>query len=728
MTECIAKPYYYSLTVKQKKEKVLDADNDPDYMGEASIFIERVPVEVDAVSLEAWLKRGICSETGKIEKMRKHVRKAEAAIRGIEGKVQEVPFLDVDAPSEKEAAAQRKQIADILNKEIDIWEGKLKKRRKVLQELEDEAEHMEIDLSVFEHDERSNTNSWLCIMPKRKARLAGKLCRKDDWHDYKLAVMRKGLFGEADSPPLVLYGRRSEFPVEYEDDRRVVNMRLVQVTRQRHGDGGMIREHPDEVRITPNWFYRGEFVKGKRHGRGKLSNYCSVYEGQFVDDRARHTAASEPGGALATFRYADGSEWVGEVGRDVQMGLSLFDGNEYSRGVPHGEGTFTFADGSRYVGRMHNGQVDTHGRAATYTDVHTGTFTGPFRRGMLNGPDCQVERTSPAFGAWTQTGYFKDDAMHRRGKMTLPPQKVVNAAGKRVLVGKAAENAPSAGGGGGGGGEEKKKADAWDDGITEYDGEWVDGVMHGLQRGEGGETALENRWVFEGLYRDGHREGQGEDLYCCPAAMALLQGKQEEDGPRAGESVAQMKIRKFKEAERKAHGSVGEQEDGAEGAEAPPGKRGKDDGTSQHRRLPCRYGGRWEKGFILSRGIHTQKLGPGRFAGQYAFGKRPGELPAQYRHLWDRTAYELQMLRDMKRGDVRHWRDHRRTIAQIARQNQHNYRAALLQQRISFFDDDLWEYMTPEEQALERNQKNKELNERSQRELKIAMRRKHAGR
>ena len=127
-----------------------DADDDPNYMGDSQMFIEHVPKEVDAVSLEAWLKTGIHSLVTKIVKLREHVHKGENAIRGIEIKVSEVPFLDLNAPTEKEAAAQRKQIADLLNKEIDIWEGKLKKRRKMLQLAEYDANKMEMKLEIFE--------------------------------------------------------------------------------------------------------------------------------------------------------------------------------------------------------------------------------------------------------------------------------------------------------------------------------------------------------------------------------------------------------------------------------------------------------------------------------------------------------------------------------------------------------------------------------------------------
>ena len=91
MTECQGKPYSYTISVRPEAPPVEDANDDPDYMGDASVFIENVPVNVDRVSLEAWLKQGIQSETSQIEKMRKHLAKGMATIRGIEAKLQEVP-------------------------------------------------------------------------------------------------------------------------------------------------------------------------------------------------------------------------------------------------------------------------------------------------------------------------------------------------------------------------------------------------------------------------------------------------------------------------------------------------------------------------------------------------------------------------------------------------------------------------------------------------------------
>ena len=133
---------------------------DPDYIGDASVFVENVPVNVDAISLEAWLKTGIQSETSQIEKMRNHLAKGMATVRGIEAKLQEVPFLDVDADNEKDAAEARKEIAQLLEKEILLWEKKILKRRKILSEFEFKAKNMPIQLEVFEVNQLNTCRLW----------------------------------------------------------------------------------------------------------------------------------------------------------------------------------------------------------------------------------------------------------------------------------------------------------------------------------------------------------------------------------------------------------------------------------------------------------------------------------------------------------------------------------------------------------------------------------------
>ena len=63
---------------------------------------------------------------------------------------------------------------------------------------------------------------------------------------------------------------------------------------------------------------------------------------------------------------------------------------------------------------MHNGTVKGIG---LYEDAHTGKYCGPFNKGMLNGPDCKVERKSiygdniilPAMFGLDTISYYAED-------------------------------------------------------------------------------------------------------------------------------------------------------------------------------------------------------------------------------------------------------------------------------------------------------------------------------
>ena len=71
----------------------------------------------------------------------------------------------------------------------------------------------------------------------------------------------------------------------------------------------------------------------------------------------------------ATFQYADGSTWKGQVGLNVQHECSLINGNEYAGGVPNGQGVYEFCDGSKYSGVMYNNTMSGKG---CYEDIQTG--------------------------------------------------------------------------------------------------------------------------------------------------------------------------------------------------------------------------------------------------------------------------------------------------------------------------------------------------------------------
>ena len=96
-------------------------------------------------------------------------------------------------------------------------------------------------------------------------------------------------------------------------------------------EGGTLRDR----------FYEGGFLNGQPHGRGTLTRYGAVYEGE------RHSTVYE---------------------------------GEFRNGFRHGQGTHTWADGSRYEGGWHVGSP--HGQG-THTFINGAVYEGEWRNGSL---------------------------------------------------------------------------------------------------------------------------------------------------------------------------------------------------------------------------------------------------------------------------------------------------------------------------------------------------------
>ena len=147
----------------------------------------------------------------------------------------------------------------------------------------------------------------------------------------------------------------------------------------------------------------------------------------------------------------------------------------------------------------------------------TGTSTGTFLKGKLNGAKCQLRRKSNLYTDYVIDGAFRNDIPHGYiDRMTFPTKKntKVNQYGdpiskKENEKKENKENKEK---------EEKQKNKANktnketsfvpEKGTVEYSGHYCDGVRNGLLRGHGGTEEKFNRWIFEGLYKDGHREGK----------------------------------------------------------------------------------------------------------------------------------------------------------------------------------------------------------------------------
>ena len=122
------------------------------------------------------------SNVTRIKKMRERVADAKKKLKQVEAQLKDVPFMAVDAVTEKDAQQQRKQMAEFLVSEIEIWEKKLKERQAKLAEVEEEFGSMDFTLEKYE-EQIVEQWTWILKLPKEKRKL-DKIVRMDDWPNH----------------------------------------------------------------------------------------------------------------------------------------------------------------------------------------------------------------------------------------------------------------------------------------------------------------------------------------------------------------------------------------------------------------------------------------------------------------------------------------------------------------------------------------------------------------
>ena len=139
--------------------------------------------------------------------------------------------------------------------------------------------------------------------------------------------------------------------------------------------------------------YEGEFVNGKRHGRG-VTRYKSgnIYEGYYYNDK-RH--------GKAVYTFASGNRLIctyenGEIvgqGEKYYSDGSIYKGALSHDGLPHGTGVWELADGSRYEGEHETGF--RHGKGVLILPEGT-RRVGRFEKDNYVGPEVESTlMTSP---------------------------------------------------------------------------------------------------------------------------------------------------------------------------------------------------------------------------------------------------------------------------------------------------------------------------------------------
>ena len=469
-------------------------------------------------------------------------------------------------------------------------------------------------------------------------------------------------------------------------------MRRVRVVRHMHGRGGLVQE--DLVRVTPNFFYRGDWVHGKKQGRGKCTRYNFVYEGGYHNDR-RYTADDDS--QKANFTLSNGDIYNGPASLTPQATPALFDGIEYGNSLWHGkQGTYQFADGSVYVGDMVNGIPTGKGK---YTDVNGDIMEGDFIQGMLHG----YGRHEKGDGIIYE-GEFQKGMAHGKAKVTLPNGAFYEGDFvDGVMHGRinGHYNQEKIHGGGGGGDKNEKSAvvetDAWrfigeeieiskrNEYISPDSPQLLSGKVKKQQRlanrGNGkdrrsvvsrklyNDGKASGSWDFEGYYRDGYRQGHGTEKY---GEKIKVGGDRESLNFHWLEEIAGMY------------------------------KQGRIQGLGMYTKGP--------KGCVL-------------WPVSYYTHKHRNTLdPVVYEEQYHRAVATERMFITSKRQTLKLFRKHREVIKKMEKRNRQYYVKAVQEQRMEFFDEDIWELMTEEERAEETRFRREQDARKNNSEMRVMMR------
>jgi len=161
--------------------------------------------------------------------------------------------------------------------------------------------------------------------------------------------------------------------------------------------------------------YEGEWYRDKRHGKGKM--ICAdgvIYEGEYKEGE-RH--------GHGVIIYPDGEKYEGE----------------WVAGKRNGQGTYFYASGAKYEGSWVDGE--RHGKGTHYYVNPSGKYVGDFYKDVRHGfgiEDIHVpEGTQHYEGEWqngkrhgkgkmigidgeTYEGEYKEEKRHGRGRCVLP--------------------------------------------------------------------------------------------------------------------------------------------------------------------------------------------------------------------------------------------------------------------------------------------------------------------
>ncbi|OQR95485.1 hypothetical protein THRCLA_07822 [Thraustotheca clavata] len=443
MPPSMAQPWCYDIVERDEPLPVDDA-MDPRYEGHTVIKIANVPKECTEKDLRYWLLQGLLMDYDKINDANFQLSVLERKRDMLLDRLEAVGTMAVSGTT-SEQVDTRQTITKVINTQHNELDKQIKKTqsnikrwtRLLLSEpielsfLKDGTEHRFIDSEV--ENEKEKYHWFADFKSLRGQELAFMAITKLDWSDLRLAATRP-------EPSVSLE--------EFDDPTKEINMRMVRVSRIKHGEGAYFTSEDlptdDDFHFSSiDAMYTGKWIDGKKHDTNALeySNY-GIFQGNYVYNlRQGH----------GTMIYGRGDAWTGDfdvprskytIHEQVESYPRPLVGVQFQIGVEHGSGVIKFADGAVYEGEMYDGRITGHGRYVSSTGV---VEEGEFLDGMLHGEGyreepngCSEEGTfvhGVLEGYGTQTnqyndtykGYFREGAKYGRGVLECRDQNRLTA-------------------------------------------------------------------------------------------------------------------------------------------------------------------------------------------------------------------------------------------------------------------------------------------------------------
>ena len=402
-TDCLPPPYLYFIREKVWPELAPDVMEQDEYRGKSLVIVDNVPEEVTPKILVAWMNAGLDDDDPDLASAKIQLEEMQDNLAKVEKQIAELPSMKVQGSNAKEELETKKKRAQTLNmQKIDLEEDiravkeKFDKLRRDREAMIDSA----FQVKLAETKQPMGLNVWEARFSRDKKgqRMAYIAVHKFNWSEFRVAYHRYNgsiITGKND-----LVGLTGEY--------QEINMRNVTVSRRRHGVG--MYKYNDE-----RGFYSGEYRHGLRHGMGTEINQQGRFQGKFERDWRRG-----PGSQV----YANGDVYRGPYGGSRYHNReSLIFGDEYTDGLPHGNGKIRFVDGSVYEGEWKDGVPSGKGKyVASVGIVMEGTFgrwatlhgygsytiddvtrIGTWREGLLHGKGTEIDM---------QEGIYEGDWRH----------------------------------------------------------------------------------------------------------------------------------------------------------------------------------------------------------------------------------------------------------------------------------------------------------------------------